>query len=177
MEIEVKAKVGDFELLKNKLIEIGCILSEPIIQHDYIYTIKYLDIKKGYDGSAVLRIIEQNDKIIFTLKKNRSNELDCIEKEVFVSNRETMQEIFELMGYESNVEVNKKRIKTNYGEYEICLDEVEGLGSYVEVEKMSDEDGEKVQNELFEFLQTLGVAKEDRVFNGYDTLIWMKNNK
>jgi len=176
LEIEVKAKVRDFQLIKNKLIEIGCVLSEPIIQHDYIYTVKDLDINKGYNDSAILRIREQNGKYIFTLKKNRSNELDCIEKELEISNKETMQEIFELMGYESNVQVHKTRIKGTYAEYEICLDEVEGLGSYIEVEKMSDEDGEKVQNELFDFLQTLGVSKEDRVFNGYDTLIWMKNN-
>lgn len=177
MEIEVKAKVRDFELIKNKLVNIGCKLSEPIIQNDYIYTIKGLDINKGYNNSPVLRIREQNGKYIFTLKKNRNNELDCIEKELEISNKEIMQEIFELMGYESNVSVHKSRIKCNYNEYEICLDEVEDLGSYIEVEKISDDDGEKVQNELFDFLQTLGVLKEDRVFNGYDTLIWLKNNE
>jgi adenylate cyclase class IV len=57
------------------------------------------------------------------------------------------------------------------------LDEVDGLGSYIEVEKMSDEDGEKIQNELFDFLQILGVSKEDRVLKGYDTLMWLKNNQ
>ena len=36
-------------------------------------------------------------------------------------------------------------MKCKYKEYEICLDEVEELGSFIEVEKMSDEDGEKVQ--------------------------------
>lgn len=177
MEIEVKAKIRDLELIKNKLVEMGCFLSEPVTQHDYIYTIKGLDINKGYNHSPVLRIREQKGKYIFTLKKNRSNELDCIEKELEISDRVTMQEIFELMGYESNVQVRKTRIKGNYEQYEICLDEVEGLGSYIEVEKISDEDGEKVQNELFDFLQTLGVKKEDRVFNGYDTLIWLKNNE
>lgn len=176
-EIEVKAKINNFEDIKNKLIALGCILSEPIIQDDYIYTIKNLDLHKGYGDYPILRIREQNNnKIIFTLKKNRSNELDCIEKEVEVSDKNTMLEIFELMGYESNVEVHKTRIKCNYGEYEICLDDVRDLGFYIEVEKMSDEDGEKVQNELFDFLQTLGVSREDRVLNGYDTLIWMKNN-
>lgn len=176
LEIEVKAKVKNFETIKNKLQEIGCILSEPINQDDYIYNRKGLDIRKGYDGSPILRIREQGEKIIFTLKKNRSNELDCIEKEIEVSNKEILKDIFDLMDYESSVEVHKKRIKTNFNDYEICLDEVDGLGSYIEVEKMSEEDGEKIQNELFDFLQTMGVSKEDRVFNGYDTLIYLKNN-
>lgn len=173
LEIEVKAKVKDFEIIKNKLKEIGCVLSLPIIQDDYIYNKKDIDIYKNYDDSPILRIREQDKKILFTLKKNRSNELDCIEKELEVSNKDTLEDIFELLGYENTVEVHKKRIKTNYKDYEICLDQVDGLGSYIEVEKMSDEEGEKVQNELFEFLQTLGVSKEDRVFNGYDTLIYL----
>jgi len=52
----------------------------------------------------------------------------------------------------------------------ICLDEVEGLGSFIEVEKTSAEDGEAIQEELFNFLESLGVKREDRVFKGYDTL-------
>ena len=176
IEIEVKAKIKYFGQIKNKLKEMGCVLFEPIVQDDYIYNKKGIDLYKGYDGSPVLRVRVQGKKILFTLKKNRSNELDCIEKELEISNKETMEDIFELLDYEKTVEVHKKRIKTNYKDYEICLDEVEELGSYIEVEKMSDEDGEKVQSELFDFLQTLGISKEDRVFNGYDTLIWMKNN-
>lgn len=174
-EIEVKAKVKDFEIIKNKLKEIGCNLSEPIIQDDYIFNNKNTNLREGYDGSSILRIRKQYGKTLFTLKKNRSNELDCIEKEIEVSSHEILKDIIELLNYESNVEVHKKRIKTNYKDYEICLDEVEGLGSYIEVEKMSEEDGQKIQNELFDFLKTLGISKEDQVFNGYDTLIYLKN--
>jgi adenylate cyclase class 2 len=176
LEIEVKAKIKDFEIVKNKLKKLGCVLSLPIIQDDYIYNKKGINLYKDHGKSPILRIRKQDKKILFTLKKNRNNELDCIEKELEVSNENTLRDIFELLDYESNVEVHKKRIKTNYKDYEICLDEVDELGSYIEVEKMSEENGEKVQNELFDFLQTLGVLKEDRVFNGYDTLIYLKNN-
>jgi len=175
-EIEVKAKIQDFDNLIFKLKEMGCVLSEPIIQHDRIYNKKGLDIRKGYHDSPVLRIRGQGERIIFTLKMNRSNELDCIEKETDVSNKDELRDIIELLGFEKTIEVHKKRVKTNYKEYEICLDEVENLGSFIEVEKMSDEDGEKVQNELFDFLEGLGVKKEDRVLIGYDTTMWLKNN-
>ena len=175
-EIEVKAKVEDFDLLINNLKELGCILSEPIMQDDYIYNKKGLDIKNGYHNIPVLRIRKQNNKILFTLKKNRSNELDCIEKEIEVNNDIILSEIIKLLDYVKTVEVYKKRIKTNYKDYEICLDSVDNLGYFIEVEKMSDEDGEKIQNELFEFLETIGIKKEDRVLKGYDTLLWEKNN-
>ena len=174
-EIEVKAKVKNLENIISKLEELGCVLSKPIQQDDYIYNKKDVDLYRSHGDSPVLRIREQNGKIIFTVKKNRSNELDCIEKEIEITDKDTLKDILELLDYESTVEVHKKRIKTNYNDYEICLDDVDKLGTYIEVEKMSDENGEKVQKELFDFLQTLEISKEDQVFNGYDTLIWLKN--
>ncbi|MCX6786422.1 MAG: class IV adenylate cyclase [Candidatus Kaiserbacteria bacterium] len=176
-EIEVKAKITDISTIVSKLGKIGCALSEPIIQDDYIFNQKGVDLNNHEHNTPVLRIREQNGKIFFTLKKNRSSELDCVEKEIEVSDRNELKDIIELLGFEQTVEVHKRRRKGNYGNYEICLDEVQELGSFIEVEKMSDEDGEKVQNELFEFLKMLGVNKEDRVSIGYDTQIWLKHNE
>ncbi|MEK7060178.1 MAG: class IV adenylate cyclase [Patescibacteria group bacterium] len=176
-EIEVKAKVKDLNILIAKLKELGCVLSSPIIQDDYIYNQKGIDLKDHRHNTPVLRIREQEGKTIFTVKKNRSDELDCIEKEIEVSNKNILKEIIELLGFEQTVEVHKKRQKGKYGDYEICLDEVQGLGSFIEVEKISDEDGKVVKNELLDFLKKLGINKEDRVLIGYDSQIWLKNNQ
>ena len=176
-EIEVKAKVRNLDDLVSKLKEIGCVLNEPVVQDDCIYNKKGIDLLSHNHGTSVLRIREQKGRIVFTLKKDRSNELDCIEKEIEVNDKNTLEEIIELLDYEKTVEVHKKRQKGKYGDYEICLDEVDGLGFFIEVEKMSDEDGEKVQNELFDFLKKLGIEDEDRVFYGYDSMVWLKNNQ
>ena len=176
-EIEVKAKVKNKDVLVSKLRELGCVLNEPVVQDDCVYNKKGVDPKDHSHGTSVLRIREQKGRIVFTLKKNRSNDLDCIEKEIEVTDKNTLEEIIELLDYEKTVEVHKKRQKGKYGDYEICLDEVEGLGFFIEVEKMSDEAGEKVQNELFDFLKKLGIEDEDRVFHGYDTLVWLKNTE
>jgi adenylate cyclase class 2 len=176
LEIEVKAKIKNLGVIISKLKKIGCIFSEPIIQDDYIYNVKGIDLSK-IRSTLVLRIRVQGKRIIFTLKKNRNNELDCIEKEVDVNNKKKLEDIIELLGFKKTVEVHKKRIKTKYHDYEICLDEVKDLGSFVEVEKMSDEDGEKIQKELFNFLKTFGVKEEDRMLIGYDTMVLNKKYK
>lgn len=175
-EIEVKAKVRDLDNIISKLEELGCIMNQPVAQDDCVYNKKGVNPKDHNHGTPVLRIREQMGRITFTLKKNRSNELDCIEKEVDVSNKNRLEEIIELLDFEKTVEVHKKRRRGKCNDYEICLDEVDNLGSFIEVEKMSDEDGEKVQKELFDFLKSLGIKDEDRIFNGYDTLMWLKNN-
>jgi adenylate cyclase class 2 len=101
--------------------------------------------------------------------------MDCIEREVEINDADQMIGAIELLGYHKAVNVVKARTKTMYNGMEICLDEVKDLGSFIEVEKIVDGDGEEVQNELFIFLETLGVKREDRVMNGYDTMVYLKN--
>jgi adenylate cyclase class 2 len=102
--------------------------------------------------------------------------MDSIERETEITDPEEFKEALILMGYRKAVEVRKVRVKTKYKNYEICLDNVEDLGYFVEVEKIVDTgDSELIQNELLEFLKTLGLNISERVFNGYDTLIYIKN--
>ncbi len=172
-EIEVKAKVRDAEALLRKLEELGCKLSEPVLQEDEVFNATG-DVSSHPAGGNVLRIRHTNGKHFFALKRSTANELDCIEKELEVSEAGIMREIIDLLGFVSAVQVRKMRRKGNYGEYEICLDEVDGLGTFIEVEKMSDEDGEKVQAELAEFLVSLEVDPGNRVLRGYDSMIYEK---
>lgn len=178
-EIEVKAKVLDAEKLKSKINDLGIVLSEPIIQKDQTFVDNnYGDYDKFQPGKNILRIRENNGKYIFTLKQPQSNELDCLERETEIIDPEEFKESLILMGYMPAVRVNKVRQKAKYKDLEICIDEVEGLGLYIEVEKITeDENAEMVQEELFSFLESLGVHKENREVHGYDTLIYMKNNK
>lgn len=172
-EIEVKAKVSDLNRLASQLEAKGCELSEPIVQHDEVF----INFTTPYDqmssGSNFLRIRQGNGKILFTIKQPQVTELDCLEHEVEISDAEEMRQAILLLGYHKAIEVHKTRRKTMCGDYEICLDSVEGLGDFVEVEKITEgEDPEKVQTELFEFLKQFGISEADRVTNGYDTLLY-----
>jgi len=176
-EIEVKAKASDGDVLIRNLVALGCKMSDPIVQEDRIYRNFTGDFSKFSPGKNFLRIRKAKGKILFTLKQSVTNILDKIEKEIEVSDAEELDDILKLMGYREEVQVHKTRKKTDYNGLEICVDEVRGLGSFIEVEKITEDgDAAQVQKELFEFLQTLGVKKEDQIFLGYDQLIWLKNN-
>ena len=65
---------------------------------------------------------------------------------------------------------------------EIVLDKVEFLGEFMEVEKIvtseNPKDRTKTQAELFAFLETLGISKEDRVIDGkYDIMLYEIHKK
>jgi adenylate cyclase class IV len=63
----------------------------------------------------------------------------------------------------------------------IELDLVKDLGEFIEVEKIvTEEDPEerkKIQRELADFIESLGIPKEDLLINGkYDIMLFEKSN-
>ncbi len=72
--------------------------------------------------------------------------MNSIEHEVTVDDPIKMMDILTSIGFRPEVNVKKTRQKAYFNEYEICLDQVEGLGSFIELEKMTEENAEKVQN-------------------------------
>lgn len=176
-EVEVKAKINNPDNLTTQLKDLGCELGDPIIQNDIIFLPAGLSYEDDLLGRNILRIRKTDGRIVFTLKQPQSNELDCIEKELEIGDVENMEEILKLVGFYEAVRVNKTRVKCKYKDYKICIDKVEELGDFIEVEKITDEDAAKVQDELFDFLQSIGVDKDDREVHGYDTLMYNKNNK
>lgn len=177
-EIEVKAYIKDKPTLLKKLTSLGIQLSPPVTQYDRIF-LPVGSSQPTKPGESALRIREQNGMYLFTIKQTQSNDLDCIEKEVEVSDKQAtmLLESFPLIGFTEVPSVRKTRQKATYLEYEICIDTVDDLGEFIEVEKMTEElDGERVQEELFQFLETLGISRTDRVLHGYDVLQKMKQD-
>lgn len=183
-EIEVKARVKDLEKILQRLEALGCSFSAPIRQVDRIFIQEGRSIP-SQTGDNVLRIREQairgseepsgsrrDEKYLFTIKQTRTNQLDCLEEEMPIDNPDQMLRIFEMLGFKESLGVKKTRRKATFQDYTICLDEVESAGAYIEVEKFSDDDGPKVQEELFKFLETLGINRSDRETDGYDVILY-----
>lgn len=179
MEIEVKAALRDVHTVQQKLESLGCVLSAPKKQDDMVYVQKTGSLEDFLSNDVFLRIRVQNDsKIILTAKKpvrKSPEELVKYEHEVVVDSEKEAQGILALMGYQQAVRTVKVRWTCAYGAYEICLDDIEGLGSFIEIEQMGEkEHAAEIQAEMFRFLKTLGIAPEDQVKKGYDILMLEK---
>ncbi len=176
-EVEIKAHVADLSAIKKQLVELGCNFSDPLRQEDRVYLQKGLELADTGVGLVALRIRNSNGTHILTLKQQQGDGLDKLEHEVTIDDPQEAHAMLLVMGYHEVSHTIKIRIKAQLRDMEICLDDVQGLGSFIEIEKMTEEsEGEKVQNELFAFAQSLGVHEEDRVYKGYDLLLADKNN-
>mgnify|MGYP006057822897 FL=1 len=172
-EIEIKIQVKEFETFQNKLKEQGCVFTEPIAQDDMVFVNYEGEYTLFPEGANYLRIRQTKEKSVFTLK--RGEEMDSVERETVISDPNQMRDALLFMGYKEAVRVKKVRTKTNLKGYEICFDSVEELGSFIEIEKITDEDTEVVRKEMLDFLESFGVDTAERVHNGYDTLVYLKN--
>jgi adenylate cyclase class 2 len=180
-EVEVKAIVKDRQALINKLEFLGCRFSEELHQIDRVF------FPQGFSfpppiGTQILRVRKSNDKYFFTLKISQSSRQDSIEREMEIKDGEMMVEIIKLLNWQEAPTVDKRRIKTNVNDIEIVLDQVEQLGEFVEAEKIvknqKEEDRIKIQEELLDFLETLGIKREDQVIDGkYDIMLFEKLKK
>jgi len=179
-EIEIKVKIKNLQEIEGKLKEKGCNLSDAISQHDVIYSKGGNNKEWGSmkEGDVIMRIRHLKDSAEFNLKQQKSSELDNIEFETKVEKPDVMHSILLMLGYSPEVEVKKNRRKGKIGEYEVCLDEVEKLGTFMEIEKLTDDDAnpEDVREELFAILESLGISRNDEETRGYDTQIYFLDN-
>lgn len=180
-EIEIKLQVNNLEELEKNLTENGLVISKEITQDDMVYVPK--DVLDPFSnvkvGDTFIRIRKQDGIDTLTLKQQRGVGLDKTEHETKINNSEQMHQMLLIMGWKPATQVIKKRKKGKLGEYEICLDKVEQLGNFVELEKLTDDnaDPEKVKAELFEALKPFGLSEKDEETKGYDILMYQLKNK
>jgi adenylate cyclase class 2 len=74
------------------------------------------------------------------LKIPQANALACIEHEVAVDDANAMAAMLVAMGYRPTVRIRKRRRTARFGDITPCLDDVDGLGLFLEAETMATPD-------------------------------------
>jgi adenylate cyclase class 2 len=170
-EIEVKAQLRDKETFLKNAHQMGIKFGDAVVHEDTTY-----ESTMAYDDPQwnIFRIRKQGDKTILTMKYKASlRSRDNHERETIVEDAGQVADMLERVGYSLGVYLRKSRRTAHYNGLELCLDEIEGLGTFVEVEKLAGEnaDVDAVQTQLWNLLQELGIKPDDRVHKGYDTLM------
>ncbi|HEY8992251.1 MAG TPA: class IV adenylate cyclase [Candidatus Microsaccharimonas sp.] len=177
-EIEIKAKVENKQALIDTILSAGIQLSAPIKQHDVVYG--QAGVADNAPGSIWLRIRTENDsKTIFTLKQQYEGGLDSVEHETEVENAVELALIISTLGFSLYSDLTKTRQKAKYNDIEICVDDVEELGVFIEAERLAEEsaDGQSIVEALWIELEKFGVNRSSEVFEGYDVLLNRKNSQ
>jgi adenylate cyclase class 2 len=177
-EIEIKVRLADKEALIRRLIEQGVMVSAPVTHHDRVFGPAGVDGDDGANTAPWLRVRTEKreegvDTHLLTLKKSVTNQMDSIEHETEVASDTEALKIIEHIGFTPYSDLTKTRQKAKLGNIEMCIDTVDGLGDFVEVEKLTEEDADydTVAAELWAVLERFGVSRDSHVTDGYDVLM------
>ena len=102
----------------------------------------------------------------------------CDEFETKIEDIAAAKKILEALKFNSIVVVNKVRKIWTFKDYEIALDSIEGLGDFVEIEYIGNDnqiDPRRVTDEMVSFLKDLGVGRITRNHVGYPFIILFPN--
>jgi adenylate cyclase class 2 len=176
IEVEVKARVNDQNLVERSIIVLG---ASPIgieTQADTYYSAPYRDFAKTDEA---LRVRVQDNKCFLTYKGPKIDTVSKTRKEyeVEVNDADCMGNILTSLGFAPVATIVKKRRKYRLGDFIISLDEVRNLGCYIEVEislRDSKFHEDKVES-IFRLFEKLGISRDESIRKSYLEMILEKS--
>jgi predicted adenylyl cyclase CyaB len=163
--VEIKARTPDLATLRKRVAEVSDSGPELLVQRDTFYVVPKgrLKLREFGDGTAELIFYERPDKIgPKTSKYTRTQIADA------ASMRELLGQILE-----TKAVVSKRREVFLTDRTRIHLDEVDDLGTFMELEvalteNELDSDGKRA---AFVLMDRLGVRQEDLIEQAYVDLL------
>jgi adenylate cyclase class 2 len=137
---------------------------------------KYFKFIKDEERKLVLRIREKKEKSFLTFKGSSKEPEDIAwqEWETEIKDTDNLEKLFISNGLEIVVEIVKTRIEYKYDDMSINLDNIENLGTFIEVEIIS-ENVEEAKNKIQQFLfEKLNLNQENIIQEGYVPLMLKK---
>jgi adenylate cyclase, class 2 len=109
-----------------------------------------------------IRIKEEGARLTYKGPKLDTRTKSRLELTVELDDPTAMQKILAELGFRPSGEVRKRRIKYTLGEVTFALDDVDGLGSFMEIEASAGDDWADEQERVLEILQSLGQGESIR---------------
>ncbi len=163
IEVEVKAKIKSFKEIEQKLKQIGAVKTKKEFQEDIYFNSPVVDFAKT-DEALRIRTTKEDEKIniFITYKGPKIDKKSKTRKEIEmgITNSQQCSDIFEAIGFKKVRTVRKNRQYYAYKNFEISLDDIEGLDPYMEIE-IALEDGQDysdAQNKIFKLFEHIGIT-------------------
>lgn len=178
IEVELKIFVKNITSLEEQLLKKGFTEGNSLKESDY-----YLDDESGsirnHDQALRIRCSQDlSSGVITNTITYKGPKLDTIsmtrkELEIHTDNLETAIEIFSSLGYKTIYPVIKQREYFNKDKITVCIDQVEHLGNFFELEIIVENELEKnaALEQLLELLEELGYQKKDIITKSYLSML------
>ena len=120
-------------------------------------------------GSKIMRVrdvlnpeTDELQRSLITLKVEGQAKLASDEYEFAVDDGNVARQMLTALGWQEVVTVDKVRLESKTEDYTICIDEVAGLGLFIELEVLTEDsaDVKNIQQQMRNFLKNLNIDGE-----------------
>lgn len=178
IEVEIKLSIKDRSLTEAKLLEQGFRRGDLVKESDTYFNNPKRDIKKRGEAFRIRRTENKTAaefSSVITFKGPKADNISMTRKELEtgVEDPDICEEIFLSIGLEPMRPVVKLRQYYHRGRMTACLDRVERLGDFLELEILVDEEGgkEEALGEIESTLGKLGYRMADTTRTSYLTML------
>ncbi len=159
IEVEVKARAP--EDLAERIAALGATLLTVENHHDLYFNSPQRDFKES-DEALRIRIKEEGARLTYKGPKLDQTTKSRLERTVKIDDPLQMEQILSSLGFVLSAQVRKQRRKYSYEGAVLAIDEVEGLGRFVEVEAEGNGDYEEQKQKVLSILSRLGLHESIR---------------
>lgn len=180
IEVEIKVEVKNREKLEEILFESGFTKGALIREEDmYFDTIE--DFIRKNDHALRLRssenMISGENHHFITYKGPKLDQISMTRKELEtkIGDAKVMKELLNALGYVKMYSVIKTRQYFTLEEMNACIDSVNDLGEFLELEMVvSEKEREYALAHIVEFLEKIGYVKEEIIRTSYLSMLQKK---
>ncbi len=159
-EIEIKAYCDSHQEVREKISEFGGEFLQEVQEKDLYFNHPGRDFRKTDEA---LRLRRSNGNTVITYKGSRVGEKvkARAEYETLMGDFDLAVKIFESLGFVHGGVVSKNRELYKCRGFTVVLDRVEGLGDFVEIEKIG-ELSPGLEGELLDFARELNLNQFEK---------------
>jgi adenylate cyclase, class 2 len=171
LEIELKVRVPSLDPVRRQLIGHNARFLGRVHEHDIYYNAPHRDFGKTDEA---VRIRYTGDHAVITYKgaKTGSSGLKAREElNTAVESGDVFEAILDRLGFTRTAEVNKWRENYQIGNAAISLDSVDELGTFVEIEVMSEGNEKAASTQIDAVSKEIGVQGEPIVDSYLELLL------
>ena len=179
IEVEIKLPIGDREAVTTNLEKMGFVKGGLVREEDAYFDNHSGQIRKNGEALRVRRITDlltNQEETVITYKGKKMDQVSMSRKELETGVEDACVciGIFEALGFQIvEPKVIKTRQEYTLDQMHACVDMVENLGNFLELELVieKEEGKEAALHEIEKVLQRLGYTLKDTVRNSYLSML------
>ncbi len=182
IEIEIKLPLYKRSITERGLVEAGFVPGDLVRESDIYFTSDFHDFMKSDEALRIRssdNLTRRESHTYLTYKGRKLDQVSMTRKELEteISSADEMRDIFLALGYRHLFPVTKLRQYYHLDRITACVDQVEGLGSFLELEILAagEEDREEALQVLAGILKQLDYGMEDTTRVSYLSMLLKKN--